>query len=126
VDWNRIIKENLQWRKLCTEIDLRSLNPKEGSEQETKLKQNQQVERLRSEYRWKDGDGRSCVKKVADGDTWLADGDTRLADGDTWLADGDMWLVDGDTVGRWRHEVGRWRHTVGRWRRTVGRWRQGW
>jgi len=45
-----IIKENLQWRKLYTEFDLRSLNAKEGSEQENKLKQNQEVERLRSEY----------------------------------------------------------------------------
>jgi len=50
VDLNRIIKENLQWRKLYTEIDLRSLNAKECSEQETKLKQNQEAERLRSEY----------------------------------------------------------------------------
>jgi len=45
-----IIKANLQWRKLYTEFDLRSRNAKEGSEQENKLKQNQEVERLRPEY----------------------------------------------------------------------------
>jgi hypothetical protein len=32
------IKESLKWRKLHTEIDLRPLNPKEGFEQEIKIR----------------------------------------------------------------------------------------
>lgn len=45
-DLNRIIKENLKWRKLYNKIDLRSLNPKEGSVPETELQQTQEVDRL--------------------------------------------------------------------------------
>jgi hypothetical protein len=79
VDLNRIIKEHLQWRKLYTEIDLRPLNAKEGSEQETKLKQNQEVERLRSEYIT------NCIMQREGGT-------------------GEKFCEEG---GRWRHTVGR-------------------
>lgn len=73
MDLNRIIKENLQWRKLYTEIVLRSLNPKEGSEQETKLKQIQEVERLRPEYIKKNDmqmEGQMWEKCCEDRGTW--------------------------------------------------------
>jgi hypothetical protein len=106
VDLNRIIKETLQWIKLYTEIDLRSLNAKQGSEQETKLKKkNQEVERLRSEYITKHSmkmEGQTWEKLCEEGDRW---GHTigRQVTGNGYAKEVQKWICKGSTEIQTKH-----------------------
>jgi hypothetical protein len=63
VDCNIIIKENLQWRKLYTEFDLRSLSAKEGSEHEKKTKTKPREIKIRIHHKTHHADGRTNLKE---------------------------------------------------------------